>query len=210
MQRKFRLGGGLLGLAALALQYGLVLAGEMGPDLVHRSINFFSYFTILTNVLVVLAFLTPILVPATAMAKFFSRPGVRTAIAIYIIIVSALVFFILRHLTNLRGLDFVADLLLHYVMPALFVIDWVFFVPKVDLRMSAMFGWLGYPVAYLAWTFVHGALTGFYPYPFLNTDALGVGRLLVNELGLLLLFLVLAMVMISLGRREVISRFPPR
>jgi hypothetical protein len=200
MQQGFRLAAGLLGLAALILQYVLVLMGEAGPDPVRRTLNFFSYFTVLTNVLVALAFLAPTFFSQTPLGKFFARPTVRTAITIYIIIVSALVFFILRHLTNLQGLDFVADMLLHYVLPALFVFDWVFFVPKGSLKWQEMFGWLGYPIAYLAWTFIHGALSGFYPYPFLNTEVLGVGRVLLNELGLLILFFAVGMALIALGR----------
>jgi hypothetical protein len=143
-------------------------------------------------------------------ARFFARPGVRTAIAIYIIIVSALVFFILRHLTTFEGLDFLCDFMLHYVMPALFVVDWVLFVPKAELQWRNMFGWLWYPVIYLAWTFVHGALSGFYPYPFLNTEVLGVGRVLLNELGLLAAFFVLGLVLISLGKLVPTSKSPLR
>jgi hypothetical protein len=200
MQHGFRLAAGLLGLAALILQYVLVLVGEAGPDPVRRTLNFFSYFTVLTNVLVALAFLAPAFFSQTPLGKFFARPTVRTAITIYIIIVSSLVFFILRHLTNLQGLDFVADMLLHYILPALFVFDWVLFVSKGSLKWQEMFGWLGYPIAYLAWTFIHGALSGFYPYPFLNTEVLGVGRVLLNELGLLMLFFAVGMALIALGR----------
>jgi hypothetical protein len=208
MKSTFRLAAGILGLAALVLQYLLVLMGESGPDAVRRTINFFSYFTILTNVLVVLAFLGPTLLGEKAMGRLFARPGVRTAIALYIIIVSALVFFILRHLTNFQGLDLLCDILLHYIMPALFVIDWAFFVSKAELQRRDMLGWLWYPVIYLAWTFVHGALSGFYPYPFLNTEVLGVGRVLLNELGLLAVFLALGSVLIPLGRLGPTSKSP--
>lgn len=208
MKNIFRLAAGILGVAALVLQYVLVLTGESGPDAVRRTINFFSYFTILTNVLVVLALLGPTLFGETAVGRFFMRLGVRTAIAIYIIIVSALVFFILRHLTNLQGLVYLCDFLLHYVMPALFVVDWAFFVPKTKLQWRGMLGWLWYPIIYLAWTFVHGALSGFYPYPFLNTEVLGVGRVLLNELGLLVVFFILGLVMISLGRLVPTSKSP--
>jgi hypothetical protein len=208
MKSTFRLAAGILGVAALVLQYVLVLTGQSGPDAVRRTINFFSYFTILTNVLVVLAFLGPTLLGETAVGRFFAGPRVRTAIAIYIIIVSALVFFILRHLANLQGLDYLCDFLLHYILPALFVVDWVFFVSKAELQWRDMLGWLWYPVIYLAWTFVHGALSGFYPYPFLNTEVLGVGRVLLNELGLLAMFLVLGLVLISLGRLGLTSKSP--
>ena len=114
----------------------------------------------------------------------------------------------MRHLTNLQGLDFLTDLLLHYIMPALFVIDWLFFVPKENLKLRDIFGWLWFPVVYLVWTYIHGALSDFYPYPFLNTEVLGVGRVLLNELGLLAMFLVLGMVLISLGRLRTTSKSP--
>ena len=210
MKNTFRLAGGILGLAALVLQYVIVLMGDVGPEPVRRTINFFSYFTVLTNVLVVLAFLAPIVLPQTGLGKFFGRPSVRTAIASYTIIVSAIVFFILRHLSNLQGLDFLTDLLLHYIMPAMFVIDWLFFVPKENLRLRDISGWLWFPVIYLVWTYIHGALSGFYPYPFLNTEVLGLGRVLFNELGLLAVFLVLELVLISFGRLKSTSKSPFR
>jgi hypothetical protein len=196
----FRMAAGILGWAALILQYALVLTGTLGADSFTRSVNFFSYFTILVNILAALALTLPWLAPQSALGKFFARPTVRTAIAAYIIIVMTIVYLILRHLTNLQGWDFVADLLLHYVMPVLFVIDWLFLVPKQSLKVSDSFGWLAFPFAYLVWTFVHGATSGFYPYPFLNTDKLGIARVLLNEVGLLIIFLVLGALLVTGGR----------
>ena len=191
---------GILGWAALILQYALVLTGTLGADLITRSINFFSYFTILTNILAALALTLPWLAPHSQLGKFFSRPTVRTAIAAYIIIVMAIVYFVLRHLTDFQGWNFVADLLLHYVMPVLFVIDWLFLVPKQTLKMKDTIFWLTYPVIYLVWTFIHGAYSGFYPYPFLNGAELGNARVLLNEAGLLVIFLVLGFVLATGGR----------
>lgn len=200
MGNAFRIAAGILGWAALLLQYALVLTGTLGADSFTRSINFFSFFTILTNILAALALTLPWLAPQSALGEFFSRPTVRTAISAYIIIVMAIVYFILRHLTNLQGWDFVVDLLLHYVMPVLFVIDWLFLVPKQTLKVSDTLGWLAYPVVYLVWTFIHGAYSGFYPYPFLNTSELGIARVLLNEAGLLVIFLVLGLILVSGGR----------
>jgi len=191
---------GILGWAALTLQYALVLTGTLGADSFTRSTNFFSYFTILTNILAALALTLPWLAPQSALGEFFSRPSVRTAIAAYIIIVMTIVYFVLRHLTNLQGWDFVADVLLHYVMPVLFVIDWLFLVPKQTLKMKYALGWLAFPVIYLVWTFIHGAYSGFYPYPFLNSGELGNARVLLNEVGLLIVFLVLGSILVTGGR----------
>jgi hypothetical protein len=200
MKSAFRLAAGILGFAALVLQYVMVLMGDIGAGPISRTINFFSFFTVLTNVLVVLAFLAPIAWPQTGLGTFFARPGVRTAIASYIIIVNAVVFFILRHLTNLQGLDFLTDLLLHYIMPALFVLDWVFLVPKETLKISHVAWWLVFPVIYLGWTFIHGAASGFFPYPFLNTTELGLVRVLINESLLLEVFLVLGFLLVTGGK----------
>ena len=191
---------GILGWAALLLQYVLVLIGTLGADPFTRSVNFFSYFTILTNILAALALTLPWLAPQSALGEFFSRPTVRTAIAAYIIIVMTIVYFVLRHLTELQGWDFVADLLLHYVMPVLFVIDWLFLVPKQTLKMMDSLHWLAFPTIYLVWTFIHGAFSGFYPYPFLNGAELGNARVLLNEAGLLIIFLVVGIVLVSGGR----------
>jgi hypothetical protein len=200
MGKAFRMAASILGWIALTLQYALVLTGTLGADSFTRSINFFSYFTILTNILAALALTLPWLAPQSAPGKFFSRPTVRTAIAAYIIIVMTIVYFVLRHLTNLQGWDFVADVLLHYVMPVLFVIDWLFLVPKQTLKVSDTLGWLAYPVVYLVWTFIHGAYSGFYPYPFLNGAELGNARVLLNEAGLLVIFLVLGFILVTVGR----------
>lgn len=48
------------------------------------------------------------------------------------------VLFCARHLTDLQGWNFVADLLLHHVMPALLVIDWLLLVFKQALKLTDM------------------------------------------------------------------------
>ena len=85
-------------------------------------------------------------------------------------------------------------------MPVLFVIDWLFLVPKQTLKLTDTIFWLAFPVIYLGWTFIHGAFSGFYPYPFLNGAELGNARVLLNEAGLLLIFLVLGLTLVSGGR----------
>jgi hypothetical protein len=196
----FRMTAGLLGWFALALQYGLVMAGDFDTSPFARTINFFSFNTIITNILVALALTLPIIAPQSALGQFFSRPTVRTAITAYMIIVMGVVYFILRHLTKLEGWDLVADVILHYVTPVLFVIDWLFLVPKQTLKVSDTLGWLAYPVVYLAWTVIHGAYSDFYPYPFLNNGELGIARVLLNEAGLLVIFLILGLALVTGGR----------
>ena len=68
MARVWRRVFGLVGLAALALQYVLML-GTPGMGVGELTLNFFSYFTILTNVLMTLAMLIPATLPGTSVGR---------------------------------------------------------------------------------------------------------------------------------------------
>jgi hypothetical protein len=59
---------------------------------------------------------------------------------------------------------------------------------------------LWYPLAYLIWTLVHGAVTGWYPYPFIDVTDLGYPRVLINIAGLVLAFLVIEAALVGLSR----------
>ena len=67
----FRIAAGLLGWFALALQYGLMMAGNFDTNATMRTINFFSYFTILTNILAALVLTLPVIAPQSALGAVF-------------------------------------------------------------------------------------------------------------------------------------------
>ncbi len=196
----YRLLAALIGWGALALQYWLMMNADAPTDPVNRTINFFSYFTILTNILVALAMTAPLLAPNSRIGRFFDKPGVRTAIATYIIVVSVTYHLLLRDLWDPQGLQKIADYTLHYGTPALFVLDWLLFVPKRDVPWSAAFKALGYPIVYLAWTLYHGTWSGFYPYPFVDVGQLGMEKVLINSGAMTAAFIVLCLVLIALGK----------
>lgn len=196
----YRMLAALIGWGALALQYWLMMNADAPTDPVNRTINFFSYFTILTNILAALAMTAPAIAPNTALGRFFDKPGVRTAIATYIIVVSITYHLLLRDLWDPQGLQKIADYTLHYGTPALFVIDWLLFVPKRDLAWSSAIKALVFPLLYLGWTLYHGSWSGFYPYPFVDVGNLGMEKVLVNSAGMTAAFLVLCLVLIGLGK----------
>jgi hypothetical protein len=80
------------------------------------------------------------------------------------------------------------------------MIDWLFLVPMETLKLKDGLVWLAFPIIYLIWTFIHGAYSGIYPYPFLNVGELGIARVLLNEAGLLALFLILGLLLVTRGR----------
>ena len=185
---------------AIALQYYLVMVGEAGPNPLSRTINLFSYFTILSNSLVVLAMLLPSSAPSRSITQFFARPSVRTGILSYILIVSTVYFFALRHLWHPQGWQFIADTMLHYGVPLLYAFDWILFVQKGTLRAKHALEWLIFPSAYAVWIFAYGAMTSFYPYPFVDVPALGYAAVLFNIAVLLIVFVIVGMALIALDR----------
>jgi hypothetical protein len=185
-----RVAGAALGWFAVLAQYWLSTT-ELG--LVPGTINYFSFFTILSNILVALALTFP-------GSRIFSRPGVRTAIAVYIFVVGTIFFFLLRQIYHPVGLGWYVNILLHYTMPPLYILDWALFVPKKNLSYKSIPAWLIYPVAYCAWLLAHGAASGFYPYPFLNAAELGYPRTALNILGLGVFIAGLSAAFIAIGR----------
>jgi hypothetical protein len=149
---------------AILLQYYLTIT-KPGAPFLEATVRYFSFFTILTNILVALALTLPWLSPDSKPGRFFMQPSVRTAILTYIIIVAVIYHYLLAKLWNPQGWQLVADTIEHVVTPTLYVIDWVLFVPKGTVKWKSAFVWLGYPLVYAVYSLIHGAVTGFYPYP---------------------------------------------
>jgi hypothetical protein len=58
-------------------------------------------------------------------------------------------------------------------VPLLFVLGWLIYLPKARLPWKALLSWLGYPLAYLVFVLLGGALTQRYPYYFVDVTKLG-------------------------------------
>ena len=197
-----------LGWFALGLQLVLSvqLAHELGKSTAWGVVNYLSYFTILTNLLVALALTVPMIAAGSPAGRFFARPGVATAIAAAITIVAVVYFVMLRNVWDPQGWQLVADSLLHYVMPALYLAWWWLAVPKHGLRFSHIGLWTLYPVAYLALLLIRGELTDIYPYPFVDVGLIGYGSALIHALMILGGYLLVSAGFVALARRAGIPR----
>lgn len=184
----------------LLLQYYVMLNGEAAGTLAHRTVNFFSYFTVLTNLLAAMALSAPLVAPSSPFGRFFAKPSVRTAIALYMAVTAATYIFILQGLWQPKGLHWVADTTLHYLAPALFILDWLLFSPKGTLRWGSVLPWLAFPLAYGLYSIFRGPLSGFWPYPFLDVSQLGMGKVLINMAAMSGLFLVLGLGFVLIDR----------
>jgi hypothetical protein len=199
-RQAFRMSSAIVDWSALALQLYLLVVINMEEGLpgVVGVMKFFDYFTILSNILVATVLTT---VGSQRYADgFFAHPKVKTGVAVYIFITGAVYFLILRHTWNPTGLSWVADVTLHYVMPALYGIEWLFFTPKGYLRWHDVIRWLAFPLAFVVWALFWGAIFGFYPYPFINVAKLGYSQVLVNSVFMAIGFAVMGLLLVAIDR----------
>jgi hypothetical protein len=167
---------------ALLLQFPLTIATSLanGMTVLGGVIAYFSFFTILTNLIVALVLTYSLFAPQSRGGRFFSSAVVASGTALYIAVVGAVYSFLLRHLWDPEGLQKIADVILHDVVPVLYVACWILFVPKSGLRWKDALSWSIYPLIYLAWVLMRGAISGRYPYPFIDAAQLGYARVLLN------------------------------
>ena len=163
-------------------------------------IRFFSYFTILTNILVALCFTCLLLKPKSKQGEFFARSGVLTAITSYITFVWIAYNILLRHLWNPEGFQLLVDELLHTFVPLLSILYWLIFVRKDGLQWKSVLPWTIYPVVYILCVTILGALSGFYPYPFIDISSLGYFKVVRNDTGLIGAFLLLSLLFVAVGK----------
>lgn len=191
---------GALGWASLALQFYLAVTLSLanGVGAPTGILRYFSYFTITTNTLVAIVLSTSWL-PDPA-KTFFSRPGVRAATAAYIGMGGIIYWLFLRNVWDPQGLQWLADVLLHYAMPALYIAFWIAFWRTGTTPWSAVPSWLIYPLTYLAYALVHGAIAGWYPYHFVDAGALGYPQMAVNAAMITAAFSVLCAIVIAIDR----------
>ena len=184
---------------AVGMQYWLLVRDETAAEMAASSVKFFSFFTILTNILAAATLLVPLIAPQSSVGRFLARPSVRTAVTGYIIIVGVVYYLLLAGLSQRQGWPMFYEYMLHYVTPPLFVLDWLLFVPKQNLNWRVGLSAMGFPLAYLVWTLAHGAVSGWYPYPFVDVAELGYPRALANIAGLVLVFLGLEVTLVGIG-----------
>ncbi len=194
-------------LAALAwfgvlLQLFITLHSTLqhGHGVLNGLVGYLGFFTILTNLLVCLALTVPLLAPATTAGGFFARFDVNAGVATSIVFVGLAYHFLLRNLWHPQGLQLLADVVLHYAMPMLFSLYWWFNFPKDALRWTYPLIWGIYPTVYLVYVLIRGRIIGTYPYEFIDANAIGYQRTLINGVGLLFVFIALGLILVALSR----------
>jgi hypothetical protein len=201
--------GGIAVVVGTALIIQLVLVFTNGQDvnsfqpttgetLGERLFNLFSYFTIQSNLFV--------LGTSIALAVSIGRDGLLWRVirldAMLGIIITGLVYdFVLAELVHPTGWALAATIGFHYISPWATLLGWLVFGPRPRMSWRVMALAFIWPVLWLVGTFVRGALTGWYPYPFLDVDLIGLGDSLRNSGVILLVAVGIAALLVVLDKR---------
>ncbi|WP_344844175.1 Pr6Pr family membrane protein [Celeribacter arenosi] len=191
----------LLGAIAFAASFAKhAISGEHGGPigiLWHQ----LKYFTLWTNVLVMVLFAR-----MSSTGRFLGDSWLA-ALTLWMLIVMAVFHLLLGNDEPQRGLSWVSDTLFHTINPLLLALWWTICAPKSELRWRHAAVWLLWPLVYVIYAVTRGALTGFYPYFFVNLAELGWGGLMAWVMKFLIAFYVAGVLVVAIGR--VISRTAP-
>ena len=190
-----RLAFALLALAAVGVQLSIHI--RSGFDV----LNFFSYFTNLSNIFAACVLLA---------AAFFGRTGrhasehftlLRGASVVAMAVVGIVFVAVLRD-EDLGTLRPWVNIVLHYIMPLVVILDWVFAPPERVPSFRRSLLWLAFPALYLIYTLARGTAIGWYPYPFLNPKgAQGYGGVAVACAAITAVFLIVGVGVRAAARR---------
>jgi hypothetical protein len=184
-------------LMAAQLWIALTVNDPGGHTIPFVVVNFFSYFTILSNLLITVIFTWIAVAPPGPSA------GLQAAAAAYIAVVGIGYSLLLRSTWNPEGLQKLMDHAHHDVMPVVYIVFWLIFVRSLRrIPWSSAFTWLIAPLLYLFYTLVRGSLTGWYPYQFLDPRIAGWPNVFIMIGGFLIAFLALGLAAVSLSRPE--------
>jgi hypothetical protein len=189
--------------AGVMLQFVLSATGtgavEPHVALGSRIITYISFFTIQRNILLLAMSITLALRPHRREGGIWRVLRLDSVICM---MVTGLIFVtVLRGLQDLDGVREVANSLLHYVAPPIAIVGWALFGPRPRITGRVLAGALIFPLLWVAYTLIRGAVVDWYPYPFIDVIEHGYGQVLVNVGGVAVLFAGLGAILWYLDHR---------
>ena len=184
-------------LAVVAMTYQFAQTA----DSAFQKVNFFSFFTIQSNLLGAGALFLLVLVQRERRSRLFD--GLRSAAVLCMAITGVVFALLLSGLqaelqTTIPWVDFTV----HKLMPIVLVADWLLDPPRHRLPRWTVLAWLAYPAAWLGYTLLRGASVDWYPYPFVDVSRLGYGGVLSRAAVLTLAFAAAAAALLWIGNRR--------
>jgi hypothetical protein len=162
-------------------------------------VNFFSFFTILANVFVSIVFVVSAFRLAQGKRPSPTDDILRGASVLYMAITGIVYSLLLSGIDVDLSLPWV-NLQLHYIMPIVVVLDWLYQPQLSKLTVKRIVPWLIFPLLYLVYTLVRGPVMNWYPYPFLDpANVGGYGGVALYCAGILGALFVASFLLMKLG-----------
>lgn len=197
--RGYRVVFALAAIFAMAYQYN----HQRGKIDDYNSVNFFSFFTIESNIFASVVFL------AAGLTALGDRPSrtfdlIRGAAVAYMALVGVTYGILLSgYQEELQTTLPWVDTILHKVMPIALVADWLIDPPRNRISFKQALIWVVFPLVYLPYTLIRGPQVDWWPYPFLNPhhESQGYGVVALYSVGIALGFIGFIWVASFLSRR---------
>jgi hypothetical protein len=189
----YRLVFGVLTLVAIAAQ-----ASSLAGHGIFNPANFLSFFTIESNLIAAAVLLVGVVRWRSGASETFEIA--RGAAVLYMTVTGVVYFLLLRNVEVDTTLAWVNGVV-HQVTPIVMVADWLIVAPLARLTYRGSVLWLAYPFAWIVYTLIRGAITGWYPYPFLNPAHGGYASVALYSLAILLFMLALCAAITATARR---------
>lgn len=103
------------------------------------------------------------------------------------------------------GWDRYTNQMHHTIVPAASILWWVLFTTPADAGLRSIPLVTIAPLTYTAFALVYGAISGFYPYFFLDVPQFGMAQVALNLAGLAIAFMLFGALL--LGLRRLVSSF---
>ncbi len=165
----YRVALGALTVVALTVQF--VISFDLVPNF--DPVNFFSYFTNLSNIIGAGIFLFCGVYWLVTRRRQPDGADLVRGLAVVCLVITWAVYNLLLVDEPLGALQPWVNVVIHQIMPVAVFIDWLFDPPARRLRFASTASWLAFPVVYITYTLIRGAAVGWYPYPFLNPANVG-------------------------------------
>jgi hypothetical protein len=192
-----------LGFIGLAIQFYYVVSRkiEEGQTFLYGVIHFFTYFTILVNLMLVVLLISAVVAPNGRLASWFRKSSSSAGVALYVLVVGIIFYLLLYDTSKPFGLDQLATHILHGYIPSIYFFMWLFNFRQSDLIYKDVYKWLLFPLFYFVYVLIRGAAIGVYPYFFVNADKYGYSVVGMYAVGILLFFILLGSLLVWIDKK---------
>ncbi len=191
--------------SGLGLQLILFLqkAPELRLGLAAGLAKYFTFMTNLTGLAAGCVFTAALWPSRTGVRRWFALPPVQGGVLVYALAVFLVYHFMLAAVWHPAPAWLFAAIILHYVVPAMYLAYWFAFVPCGATRWGHVLYWQLFPIAYAVVIMSIGTSLAGYPYPFLDVELVGWRAALYAMFTVMAGYVLLSIVVVAVDRWRV-------